>query len=74
MRWLSNLFRPRPKGTVQARWLRERDQARDAGDKLAVAVKQYLDNKASAADLEKALATYCEREGWHGPACSWVKC
>ncbi len=65
------------------RWLNERDEARDAGDRLAA-----LMNKArqpavllavrgwpslAAFDLGQIIDAYCAETGWLGPACSWVK-
>jgi hypothetical protein len=54
-------------------YLQERDKARDDGDKLAVAVKSFLQGKLPQEDLGLALMAYCQAQGWNGPAMSWVK-
>lgn len=49
------------------RWLRERDEARDAGDALClhvIAAKTQL-------DVLWAVQSYCLRTGWNGPAGRW---
>lgn len=67
-----------------ARLLMQRERSRDDGDKLAVAAQFFLDFKgkkgepvvATAAQarehLVEAIATYCESQGWNGPAGRWA--
>lgn len=60
------------------RLLKERDEARDAGDQLAKSVAEALsvqntDFTTLQASLRSVLKTYCEKTGWNGPAGSWVK-
>lgn len=55
-----------------ARYLRERDCAREAGDRLATAVRDYLRDQLGKEDIEKALLKYAEDEGWGGPAMSFI--
>ena len=55
-----------------ARYLKERDRAREAGDRLATAVRDYLRGQLEEKDIKEALLKYAEDEGWGGAAMSFV--
>ena len=66
------------------RLLRQRDQARNDGDTLAVIAQGFLDYKSKKGEpvavtvvkaresLIEGIRAYCEGQGWNGPAGRWV--
>lgn len=73
------------KESYEARLLRERDEARDAGDQLAKAIGGACSSMGPSYDfdgfmamkalgnLKKALEVYVKTTGWNGPAGSWAR-
>lgn len=55
------------------RALVQRDKSRNAGEKLAVHIYNYLKGTKGKLELLDNLVEYCVSEGWNGPACSWLK-
>ena len=58
--------------SVGRRYLRERDQARAHGDRLATAVQGHLRGQIDLNGLRDELLQYAEDQNWGGPAMNFI--